>query len=73
LAIATVLLTPGDNAAVAAVLAVAHRLRGEFGASSWNGVAVVRCCAPDGGALRHDLMQVLAALGTTPLPALWIA
>ncbi len=73
LAIATVLLTPGDNAAVAAVLAVAHRLRGEFGASSWNGVAVVRFCAPDGGALRHDLMQVLAALGTTPLPALWIA
>jgi len=73
LAIATVLLVPGDDAVVAAIHAVAHRLRGEVGASSWNGLAMVRFCAVDGRALRHDLIQVLAALGTTQLPALWIA
>ncbi|HEY3658748.1 MAG TPA: urease accessory protein UreD [Steroidobacteraceae bacterium] len=72
LAIATVLLVPGDDAVVAAIRAVDH-LRGELGASSWNGLAIVRFCAADGNALRHDLMQVLASLGTTPLPALWIA
>jgi urease accessory protein len=71
-AIATVLLVPGDDAVVAAVRAVADRFRGEAGASSWNGVAIVRLCASDGAALRHDLMQVLAALNVTPLPRLWV-
>jgi urease accessory protein len=72
-AIATVLLVPGDDAQVAAVRAIGDRLRGEVGASSWNGLAVVRFCAHDGAALRDDLMQVLAALDITPLPHLWIS
>ena len=70
-AIATVLMVHGDDAVVAAVRALGDRLRGEVGASSWNGLAVVRFCAADGAALRHDLMQVLAALNVTPLPHLW--
>jgi urease accessory protein len=70
-AIATVLLVPGDDAMVAAVRAGADRFRGEVGASSWNGIAVVRFCSTDGAALRHDFMQVLAALNVTPLPRLW--
>jgi urease accessory protein len=72
-AIATVLLVPGDDAQVAAVRTIGDRLRGEVGASSWNGLAVVRFCARDGAALRHDLMQVLVALSITPLPHLWIS
>jgi urease accessory protein len=71
-AIATVLLVPGDDAVVAAVRVGADRFRGELGASSWNGIAVVRLCAADGAALRHDLMQVLAALNVPPLPRLWV-
>jgi urease accessory protein len=71
-AIATVLLVPGDDAMVAAVRAGADRFRGEVGASSWNGIAVVRLCAADGAALRHDLMQVPAALNVPPLPRLWV-
>jgi urease accessory protein len=72
-AVATLLMTPGDDGVVAAVRAVADRFRGETGASSWNGVAVVRFCANDGAALRHDLMQVLAALNVSPLPRLWVS
>jgi urease accessory protein len=47
-------------------------LRGEAGASTWNGLTVVRLCAPDGAALRHDLLAVLAALRGAPLPRLWL-
>jgi urease accessory protein len=72
-AIATALLVPGDDAMVAAVRAIGDRLRGEVGASSWNGLAVVRFCASDCAALRHDLVQVLAALSITPLPRLWVS
>ena len=72
-AIATLLVAPGDDALTAAVRAHADEFQGEVGISAWNGLAVARLAAPDGAALRHDLMQVLAALGTTPLPALWIA
>jgi hypothetical protein len=32
---------------------------------------VVRFCAQDGAALRHDLIAVLAALGQ-PVPRLWL-
>jgi hypothetical protein len=66
------LMIPGEDAVVAAVHAIGDRLRGEAGASSWNEVAAVRFCAADGAALRHDLAQVLTALGVTPLPRLWI-
>jgi urease accessory protein len=72
-AIATVLLVPGDDAMVAAVRAIGDRLRGEVGASSWSGLAVVRFCARDGAALRHDFVQVLAALSITQLPHLWVS
>jgi urease accessory protein len=45
--------------------------KGEVGISAWNGVAVARLCAKDGAAMRHDLIAVLAALGT-PVPRLWL-
>ena len=68
-AIATVLLVPGDEAKVAAVHAL--DFGGEVGISAWNGIAVARLCAREGAALRHDLTALLAAL-ETPMPRLWL-
>jgi len=70
-AVATVLLVPGDEAKVTAVRALHEQFAGEVGISAWNGIAVARLCARDGAALRHDLTALLAALGT-PVPRLWL-
>jgi urease accessory protein len=70
-AVATVLLAPGNEAHVQAVRALAG-LRGETGTSAWNGIAVVRLVARDGATLRHDLMLVLAVLRGSALPRLWL-
>lgn len=71
IAIATVLIAPADDAALAAVRALGDDFAGEAGISSWNRMTVVRFCAKDGAALRHDLIAVLAALGQ-PVPRLWL-
>jgi urease accessory protein len=71
-ALGTVLMVPGDAAAVAAVRAVAGQFRGDAGISSWGGIALARLAAPDGAALRHDLVMLLSALGCAPLPRLWL-
>ena len=71
-ALGTVLMVPGDDAAVDAVRAVAGQFRGEAGISTWNGITLARLAAPDGAALRHDLVILLSALGRAPLPRLWL-
>ncbi|MDO8876130.1 MAG: urease accessory protein UreD [Pseudolabrys sp.] len=71
IAIATVLVAPGGEAALEHVRALGENFAGEVGISAWNGLAVARLCAKDGAALRHDLIAVLAALGT-PVPRLWL-
>lgn len=71
IAVATLLVVPGDDTIATAVRAF-DAPAGEVGVSAWNGMAVVRFCAPDGAALRHDLLIVLAALGKGPLPRLWL-
>jgi urease accessory protein len=71
-AIATLLLTPGDDAAVEKVRALAGSLQGEVGVSAWNGVLLARFCARDGLALRNDLTSVIVALRNAPLPRLWM-
>jgi urease accessory protein len=68
-AIATVLIAPGDNAMVERVRA--QTFCGEAGISCWNGLAVARLCAKDGATLRRDLASILTALGT-PLPRIWL-
>jgi len=68
LAIATVLVVPGDEAAVAAVRSQAFE--GEVGASAWNGIAAVRLCANDAAALRRDLVHVMTAVRGA-LPRIW--
>jgi urease accessory protein len=71
IALATVLVAPGSDAQVEAIRAKNDQLRGEVGASAWNGFVLARLCAPDGATLRHDLVAVLSAVGRTTLPRLW--
>jgi urease accessory protein len=71
IALATVLIAPGNETHVEAIRAKADEFRGEVGASAWDGFALARLCAPDGAALRHDLVAVLSALGRATLPRLW--
>jgi urease accessory protein len=71
IAIATVLVAPGGEAELSAVRALEPRFAGEVGISAWNGIAVARLCAKDGAALRHDLIEILSALGTT-VPRSWL-
>jgi urease accessory protein len=68
-AVATVLVAPGDDATVAAVRALDDQYSGEVGVSAWNGIAAVRLCARDGAALRRDLVHVMTTLRA--LPRIW--
>jgi urease accessory protein len=70
IALATVLVVPGDEAMVERVRGISFC--GEVGASAWNGLAVARLCAKDGANLRRDLAAVIAAMGGT-LPRLWLS
>ena len=72
IAVATVLVVPGDEGTAAGVRALGDHFRGEVGVSAWNGLAAARLCAADGEALRHDLVAVLAAVRGAPLPRLWL-
>jgi urease accessory protein len=69
IAVATVLIAPGDDAVVEKVRTL-DDLAGEVAASAWNGIAAVRLCATDGAALRHDLVRVMTAVRGA-LPRLW--
>jgi len=71
-ALATVLLAPGDDSHVEAVRACGQDCRGEVGVSAWNGIAQVRLCAADGAALHHDLALILRTLRGAALPRLWL-
>ncbi|HEY6257201.1 MAG TPA: urease accessory protein UreD, partial [Xanthobacteraceae bacterium] len=72
-AIASVLLVPGDEAIAAAVRDASRQCRGEVGVSAWGGFAVMRLAAADGAALRHDLACVLSTIRGGRLPRLWLA
>lgn len=71
-ALGTLLVAPGDDAAVEAVRAASGAFRGEVGISTWNGIALARLAAHDGAALRHDLVVLLSALGRRALPRIWL-
>jgi urease accessory protein len=70
-AVATVLLVPGDDDMIARVRAVRDQFMAEVGISAWNGIALARLCAKDGASVRHDLACVLTALGAS-LPRIWL-
>jgi urease accessory protein len=71
-AIASVLKFPGDEAAAASIRAMQQSFVGDVGISAWNGLALARLVAPDGAALRHDLIAVLTTWGGGMLPRLWL-
>ena len=71
-AVASIVKFPAADEDVAAVCRMQQEFAGEVGASAWNGLAVIRCVALNGAALRHDLTKVLMALGGAPLPRLWM-
>lgn len=71
IAIATVLVAPGDDAMITRVRVVNAEFLGEVAISAWNGIALARLCAKDGAALRHDIALVLTALGAA-LPRIWL-
>jgi len=70
-AIATALVVPGDETLTDAVQAIGGEFRGEVGVSAWNGRTVLRFCARDGAALRHDIICALGTIRTAPLPRNW--
>ncbi len=69
-AIATILVTPSEEALVERLRAI--ECSGEVGISSWNGFALARLCAADGATLRRDIVSLLAALDRGTLPRLWL-
>ena len=71
IAIATVLAVPADEDFAARVRGLDGTFRGEVGVSAWGGLAVIRLCAVDGTALRHDLGVVLRSVCGVSLPRLW--
>jgi urease accessory protein len=71
-AVASVIKFPGNDGDVAAVRAMQECFTGEVGISAWNGLVAARLVAPDGAALRRDLVAVLTALRSGPLPRLWV-
>jgi urease accessory protein len=71
-AVASVLKLPGDEDAAAAIRTMQRSFIGEVGVSSWNGLALARLVAPDGAALRHDLIAVLTTWVAGTLPRLWL-
>ncbi len=71
-AVASVLKLPGDEDAAAAIRAMQQSFIGDVGVSAWNGLALARLVAPDGAALRHDLIAVLTTWGAGTLPRLWL-
>lgn len=69
-ALATILIVPGDEALATKLRA--GQFTGEVGISTWNGIALARICAREGATLRRDLIQLLTALDRGPLPRLWL-
>jgi urease accessory protein len=72
IAIATMLVVPGNDDTAARLRGLNGSFHGEVGISAWNGIVVARLCAPSGAALRHDLAALLAAARGAALPRLWV-
>jgi urease accessory protein len=69
MAIATVLIVPGNEELVRSVREQAFS--GEIGVSAWNGLALARLVAETGAAFRQDLTKLLMRLCGGRLPRLW--
>jgi urease accessory protein len=70
IAVASVLVVPGDEALVGSVRE--QTFCGEVGISAWNGFALARLVADTGANLRQDLVRLLMLLRAGRLPRLWL-
>ncbi len=71
-AVATVLVVPGDEELVARLRDGAGAFRSEFGISAWSGFALARFCGADAARLRSDVMTLLKMIDHQALPRLWL-
>ena len=72
-AIATVLIVPGDEALVARLRDSAEHFGREVGISAWNGFALARFCGADAARLRTDVVALLNAIDGKILPRIWLS
>lgn len=70
IAFATLFISSGGDAEVAAFRAAAEKFGGEAAISGWNGHCAARFCAQNSEVLRADLAHALAAMQRT-LPRVW--
>jgi urease accessory protein len=66
-----VYIAPDAEARIDTARAAITDNAGEAGASAWNGLLTVRLLAPDGQTLRTDLVRLVEALRSTPMPRVW--
>jgi urease accessory protein len=71
MAIATVLIAPGDETLVARLRDGAGQFGSDFGISAWNGFALARFCGADAARLRTDVAALLNAIDGKLLPRIW--
>jgi urease accessory protein len=71
-AIATVLIVPGDEALVARLRECSGQFASEWGVSAWNGFALARFCGADAARLRSDVAALLNAVDGNILPRIWL-
>ena len=71
-AIATVLIVPGDEALVTRVRECGDRFASEVGISAWNGFALARFCGADAVRLRDDVVTLVRLVEPSALPRLWL-
>ena len=64
-------VAPDAQARLAPLRTLLEGVASTMGASSWNGVLIVRAAACDGRILQHDLQPVLEHLNGGPLPRVW--
>jgi urease accessory protein len=64
-------VTPDAAARLDEVRALLARASGTAGASTWNGLLLVRAAAHDARALQRDISAVVVALAGRPMPRVW--
>ena len=70
-ALATIVIVPGNDVIVEAMRAAMPVTESEFGVSAWNGLALARFCSNDAAAMRRDVVAALRCL-VEKIPRAWI-
>jgi urease accessory protein len=71
-AVATLLVSPGDEALAARLCEAASGLASEVGVSAWNGLLLARFLSGDAARLRTDVATVLRLIDPRAAPRTWL-